>query len=84
MKALFEGMEEMREELEEVKATAVCVWPAGPGSYLKGRVNEKKENAGTLVQQMKEAITPGTNSKIDRFEGSIPVKNKQDGPAEFE
>ena len=84
MKALFEGMEEMREELEEVKATAICVWPAGPGSYLKGRVNEKKENTGTLVQLLKEAVIPGVNTKIDRFEGSIPIKNKQDGSAEFE
>jgi hypothetical protein len=83
MRALFEGMEEMREELEELKATTVCVWPAGPGSYLKGRVNERKENTGALIQLMKEALIPGTDTKIDRFEGSIPIKNKQDGSPDF-
>ena len=84
MRALFEGMEEMREELEELKATTVCVWPAGPGSYLKGRVNERKENTGALIHLMKEALIPGADTKIDRFEGSIPIKNKQDGSPDFE
>ena len=33
---------------------------------------------------LKEALVPGSDIKIDRFEGSIPVKNKQDGSPNFE
>ena len=84
LKALFESMEDMQEEMLEVKATAVCVWPAGAGSYLKGRVNERRDNTGDLVGLMKGALIPGSDHKIDRFEGSIPVKNKQDGSPSFE
>ena len=49
IKALFASMKDMQEAMQEVKATAVCVWPGGPSSYLKGRVNERKDNKGDLV-----------------------------------
>ena len=84
LRALFDSMEGMQEEMLEVKATAVCVWPAGAGSYLKGRVNERRDNTGDLIGLMKGALIPGSDYKIDRFEGSIPVKNKQDGSPSFE
>ena len=65
LKALFESMEDMQEEMLEVKATAVCVWPAGAGSYLKGRVNERRDNTGDLIGLMKGALIPGSDHKID-------------------
>ena len=61
LRALFDSMEGMQEEMLEVKATAVCVWPAGAGSYLKGRVNERRDNTGDLIGLMKGALIPGSD-----------------------